>query len=104
MKLIRSHFKNKKNPIKKMLDSFSTSFESSYQDYVNTDKDSNKNLLGKIQSLGKDFILKIFKGVNEFIHMLFESLIVMYDPNEQGILEFAEREIDKFVLDRTLQG
>ena len=60
--------------------------------------------MNKIQTKGKDFILQIFRGVNEFLFMLFESLMVMYDPNDEGYLELIERDLDKLLLDRTLQG
>ena len=46
----------------------------------NTEK-QNKALVEKIESKGKDFVTNIYKGVNDFMHSLFETLIVMYDPN-----------------------
>ena len=46
----------------------------------NTEK-LNKALVEKIESMGKEFVSNIYKGVNDFMHSLFETLLVMYDPN-----------------------
>ena len=61
-------------------------------------------LVERIASKGKDFVSTIYKNVNEFIHALFETLIVMYDPNQDGFLEDLERDLDKVVLKETMDG
>ena len=58
----------------------------------------------KIAAKGKDFVSNIYKGINEFINALFETLIVMYDPNQDGFLEDLERDLDKVVLSKTIDG
>ena len=57
-----------------------------------------------IESKGREFVSSIYKGVNDFLHSLFETLLVMYDPNQDGFLEEIERDIDKILLQRTLGG
>ena len=69
----------------------------------NTEK-QNKALVDKIEAKGKDFVQNIYKGVNDFMHSLFETLLVMYDPNQDGFLEDIERDIDKTLLQRTIGG
>lgn len=61
-------------------------------------------MVEKIAAKGKDFVSNIYKGVNEFINALFETLIVMYDPNQDGFLEELERDLDKVVLSKTIDG
>ena len=58
----------------------------------------------KIAAKGKAFVSNIYKGINEFINALFETLIVMYDPNQDGFLEELERDLDKVVLSKTIDG
>ena len=57
-----------------------------------------------IESKGREFVSSIYKGVNDFLHSLFETLLVMYDPNQDGFLEEIERDIDKILLQRTIGG
>ena len=87
-----------------MLDSFTNSFRGAYSEYVDTKDQNSKELLKKIHMMGRNAILKIFKGVNEFIYALFESLMAMYDPTGEGHLEEIERDLDKMVLKKTVQG
>lgn len=47
---------------------------------------------------------QIYKGVNDFIHGLFETVMVMYDPNSDGYLEDIERDLDKLLLQKTIKG
>lgn len=54
--------------------------------------------------LGREYVLAIFKAVNEFVHAIFETLIVMYDPQPEGYLEELERSLDKEILARTING
>ena len=57
-----------------------------------------------IESKGREFVTNIYKGINDFLHGLFETLLVMYDPNQDGFLEDIERDIDKILLQRTVSG
>ena len=54
--------------------------------------------------MGRDYVNSVFKQVNEFIHAVFETLIVMYDPEPQGYLEELERSLDEQILGRTISG
>ena len=45
---IRQHMRNKKNPLKQIIDGFGKAFESSYNEYVNTSSESNRNLMSRI--------------------------------------------------------
>ena len=54
--------------------------------------------------MGKEFTLNVFKGVNEMVHAVFETILALYDPNIDGYLEEVEREIDNLVLTKTVTG
>ena len=65
----------------KYLDMFKKTFLSEYQSLVDNSGKQNKALVEKIESKGKDFVTNIYKGVNDFMNCLFETVLVMYDPN-----------------------
>ena len=46
---IKHHMKSKKNPMRRFIDKFTIAFDKTYSKYVNTENDSNKNLLNRIQ-------------------------------------------------------
>lgn len=54
--------------------------------------------------MGKEFTLNVFKGVNEFVHAIFETILAFYDPEIEGFLEEGEKELDRIVLTKTVQG
>ena len=58
----------------------------------------------KIEALGNDWLLSVFKGVNEFIGAVFESLLALYDPEIDGFLEELERDLDKIVMSLCISG
>lgn len=58
----------------------------------------------KIQKLGKDFTLGVFKAVNEFISAVFEAVLALYDPDIEGFLEDVEKDLDRLILSKTVQG
>lgn len=58
----------------------------------------------QIERLGAEFTFEVFKGVNEFIHAVFEATLALYDPNIEGFLEESERDLDKLILTKTVQG
>ena len=54
--------------------------------------------------MGRDFSINVFKSVNEFVAAVFETLLALYDPDIEGFLEDAERELDRVALTRTVFG
>ena len=86
------------------MDSFHKSFLREYKSLVDNSQNENKALVDKITSKGKDFVSSIYRTVNEFIHALFETMIAMYDPNQEGFLEELERDLDKMVLTKTVDS
>ena len=88
----------------KYLDSFKKTFLSEYRGLVDNSEKQNKALVEKIESKGKDFVTNIYKGVNDFMNSLFETVLVMYDPNQDGFLEDIERDLDKLLLQKTIAG
>lgn len=48
--------------------------------------------------------MNVFKGVNELVHAVFETILALYDPDIDGYLEEMERDLDKLVLSRTVSG
>ena len=46
--------------------------------------------------------MNVFKGVNELVHAVFETILAIYDPHIDGYLEEMERDLDKLVLTRTV--
>ena len=54
--------------------------------------------------MGKEFTLNVFLGVNEFVHAIFETVLALYDPDIEGYLEEVERDLDRMVLSKTVQG
>ena len=71
---------------------------------VNSESGDNKQLVSKIQSMGREFALGVFKSVNEFVSAVFETLLAMYDPDIEGYLEDVERDLDRLALTRTVFG
>lgn len=54
--------------------------------------------------MGPDFSLSVFKSVNDFVTAIFESVLALYDPDIDGFLEDVEKDLDRKVLSRTVQG
>ena len=54
--------------------------------------------------MGREFAIQVFKSVNEFVSAVFETLLALYDPNIEGFLEEAERDLDRLALTRTVFG
>ena len=54
--------------------------------------------------MGREFAIQVFKSVNEFVSAVFETLLALYDPNIEGFLEEAERDLDRLTLTRTVFG
>ena len=52
--------------------------------------------------MGKEFTINVFKGVNEFVHAVFETVLALYDPDIEGYLEEGEKELDRLVLTKTV--
>ena len=48
--------------------------------------------------------MNVFKGVNDLVHAVFETILALYDPEIEGYLEDVERDLDKLVLTRSVQG
>jgi len=42
--------------------------------------------------------------VNEFIHAVFEAILALYDPDIEGFLEESEKDLDKLIMTKTVQG
>lgn len=61
-------------------------------------------MIGKIESMGREFAISIFKSVNEFVSTIFETLLTFYDPEIAGFLEEVEKELDCLALTRTVYG
>ena len=104
LKKIQTHITKPQHPVTKYLDTFKKVFLGHYKGMVDNTEKQNKALVEKIEAKGKDFVTNIYKGVNDFMHSLFETLIVMYDPNQDGFLEDIERDIDKTLLQKTIGG
>ena len=101
---INSHLSKRNHPINRFIDKFGKAFTSSYKGFVDTESNDNRHLVHQIQQLGSEFTLNVFKGVNEFIHAVFECLLALYDPDIDGFLEECEHDLDRLVLTRTVQG
>ena len=54
--------------------------------------------------MGNEFTINVFKGVNDMVHAVFETILALYDPHIEGYLEDVERELDKLVLTKTVAG
>ena len=54
--------------------------------------------------MGNEFTLNVFKGVNEMVHAVFETILALYDPHIEGYLEDVERDIDKLALTKIVSG
>ena len=54
--------------------------------------------------MGTQFTINVFKGVNDMVHAVFESVLALYDPDIEGHLEDVERDIDKLVLTKAVAG
>lgn len=83
---------------------FEKIFSRVYHDYVDNEQTDNKKLVEKIQQLGQQFTINVFKGVNDFINAVFETTLALYDPDILGFLEDLERDLDKMVLTKTVQN
>ena len=42
--------------------------------------------------------------MNEVVSAVFESVLILYDPDNEGFLEDAEKDIDKLVLSKVVSG
>jgi len=42
--------------------------------------------------------------VNEFIHAVFEAILALYDTDIEGFLEESEKDLDKLIMTKTVQG
>ena len=101
---IEEHLQQRGHPVRLILDLFQDIFTRQYAEYIENESAGNKAIIEKIQSLGRDFTLNIFKSVNEFVTAIFETLLTFYDPEIEGFLEDAERDLDKIALTRTVFG
>mmetsp|Transcript_36208 Transcript_36208/g.47565 ORF Transcript_36208/g.47565 Transcript_36208/m.47565 type:complete len:111 (-) Transcript_36208:1150-1482(-) len=54
--------------------------------------------------MGHEFLISIFKSVNEFVSAIFETLLALYDPDIEGYLEDVERDLDRLALTRAVFG
>lgn len=75
-----------------------------YAELVDSGSNDSKQLISKIQSMGREFAIQVFKSVNEFVSAIFETILALYDPNIEGYLEDAERDLDRLALTRTVFG
>lgn len=92
------------HPVRVILDMFQDAFTKVYAGLIDNEASGNKPVVAKIRSMGKEFSLNIFKSVNEFVATIFETLLALYDPEIEGFLEEAERDLDRVALTRTVFG
>ena len=86
------------------MDFFQDQFAKVYAELVDSGSNDSKQLISKIQSMGREFAIQVFKSVNEFVSAIFETILALYDPNIEGYLEDAERDLDRLALTRTVFG
>lgn len=86
------------------LQSFQQAFSKVYADFVDSETTDQRQLVQRIEKLGTQFTLEVFKGVNEFIHAVFEAILALYDPDIEGFLEESEKDLDKLIMTKTVQG
>ena len=101
---IQEHLTQREHPIRVILDFFQDQFAKVYAELVDSGSGDSKQLINKIQSMGREFAIQVFKSVNEFVSAVFETLLALYDPNIEGFLEEAERDLDRLALTRTVFG
>jgi len=101
---INQHLAQRGHPVKRLLEVFQDTFAKVYADFVDNEATDNKRLIEKIESMGRQFTLDVFKSVNDFVNAIFETLLTFYDPDIEGYLEDCERDLDKIVLTRTVYG
>ena len=101
---IQEHLTQREHPIRVILDFFQDQFAKVYAELVDSGSNDSKQLISKIQSMGREFAIQVFKSVNEFVSAIFETILALYDPNIEGYLEDAERDLDRLALTRTVFG
>lgn len=86
------------------MDLFQELFSNVYANLVDTDSNVSGDLVGRIESMGREFAISVFKSVNDFVNAIFETLLTLYDPEILGFFEDIEKNLDRVILARTVFG
>ena len=59
-------------------------------------------MLQKVQDMGENFITQEFQTIKKLQSILFETIIMFYDPQLEGYLEKIERQVDQLLSEHLL--
>ena len=59
-------------------------------------------MLQKVQDMGENFITQEFQTIKKLQSILFETIIMFYDPYLEGYLEKIERQVDQLLSEHLL--